>query len=377
MVSETKVMNDLASLASLFSKYNSIFNSLSSSWRGDSFDKLLKSAQEFSDEYYGSLKKQLEAFGAACDLYARYDVAKRNKEIATNNYNQAVSRGDSSRINEFSSQISTFEAKANDYKKQIESYLLTASKYKLDATNYYGSEAVTPPVKPTTPKTSAPTSPRTSAPTYYSGSNVGDLDMTNYPKGRTRKDGLQRSVLVAKYLMKYGGFTAIQAAAMAGVYLDENNCTPGDVMEAERAGRGARGTGGNGYGAGIASWTFVDFKNQCLKDAGFPANTPIESLTFKQQCDMIIAMSQKSCKKYYNALKRCTTVEDASATAVIITGGVGYSKNWNTHPTPAEAAHMAEVYGRSNDRRFGYSPHHWGGHIRRLNNAKEILQYLK
>ena len=337
----------------------------------------MKSAQEFSDEYYGSLKKQLEAFGSACDLYARYDVAKRNKEIAEKNYNQAVSRGDRSKANEFRSQISSFDDKARSYKSEIESYLLKAAGYKLDAVNYYGSYAVTPPARPTKPKTTPKTQPKTSSPYYPTGSSIGNLDMNNYPTGRTRKDGLQRSVLVAKYLMKYGGFTAEQAAAMAGVYLDENNCTPGDIMKAEKEGKGARGTGGNGYGAGIASWTFVKFKQQCLKDAGFPINTPIENLSMKQQCDMIIAMSQKSCKTYYNALKRCTTIEDASATAVIITGGVGYSKNWKTHPTPAEAAHMAEIYGRSNDKRFGYSPHHWGGHIRRLNNAKEILQYLK
>lgn len=373
MVSENKVSSDISTLASLFSAYNSSFNDLSSSWNGASYEKLVKTAQQFSEEYYTSINKQMDAFANACSIYAKYEVAKRNKETANKNYNLAISKGDSSRANEFNSQASSFADKANAYKKQIESELLVAAGFKLDATNYYGSEAVSPPPKPTVPKTTSTQSTQYSV-TYTA---IGDLDMNNYPRGSSRAAGLQRAVLVAKYLMKYGGFSAEQAAAMAGVYLDENNCDPGEVMQAEKDGKGVKGTGGNGYGAGIASWTFESFKKQCLRDAGYPENIPIENLSLKQQCDMILAMSRKSCKKYYNALKRCTNIEDASATAVIITGGVGYSKNWSTHPTPAEAARMADIYGRSNDRHYGSSVYHWGGHIRRLNNAKEILTYLK
>ena len=219
---------------------------------------------------------------------------------------------------------------------------------------------------------------KTTSTTSTSGKkvNVGDLDMNNYPRGDSLEDGKERAVLVAKYLMKNGGFTAEQAAAMAGVYLDENNCDPGEVMEAEKNGQGAAGTGGNGYGAGIASWTFEESKQQSLSDAGFDPNTPIENLTMQQQCDVIIAESQKSNKQYYDALKRCDTLEDASATAVVITGGVGFSNNWDTHPTPAEAKALSDFYGSANDASFGASEYHWNLDQRRLEYAKEIYERL-
>ncbi len=227
-----------------------------------------------------------------------------------------------------------------------------------------------------TTTTTSTTTINTNTATTTTNINVGDLDMTNYPKGKSKEDGIKRAILVAKYLMKNGGFTAIQAAAIVGVFIDENNCDPGEVMEAEKNGKGASGTGGNGYGAGIGSWTFESTKKQALKDAGFSENTKIESLTLQQQCDMVIATSQKSQKRYYDALKRCTTIEDASATAVCITGGVGFSKNWSTHPTPAEAKALADHYGSSNDKRFGKSTYHWNLDKRRLNYAKQVLPQL-
>ena len=208
-------------------------------------------------------------------------------------------------------------------------------------------------------------------------SSIGDIDMKKYPKGDSREDGIERATLVAKYLMKNGNFTAEQAAALVGVYVDENNCDPGSLMEAEKNGQGVAGTGGNGYGAGIASWTFEETKRQAMKDAGFDPNRTVESLTLKEQCDMIIAQSNKSNKTYYDALKRCDNIEDASATAVIITGGVGYSDNWDTHPTPAEAKELSDWYGASNDRNFGASPYHWNLDVRRLDYAKQIYEKLK
>lgn len=230
-----------------------------------------------------------------------------------------------------------------------------------------------------TANTGSKSSSSTTTPaTRTTGKNVkvGDLDMNNYPRGDSLEDGIQRAVLVAKYLMVNGGFTAEQAAAMAGVYIDENNCDPGEVMQAEKDGYGVAGTGGNGYGAGIASWTFEESKRQVLTDAGFDPNTPIESLSMQEQCDVIIAESQKSNKTYYDALKRCETLEDASATAVIITGGVGYSNNWDTHPTPAEAKALSDWYGRSNDANFGASPYHWDLDVRRLDYAREVYNRM-
>ena len=93
----------------------------------------------------------------------------------------------------------------------------------------------------------------------------------------------------------------------------------------------------------------------------------------KQQADMIIAMSQTGENKtYYDALKRCDNIEDASATAVVITGGVGFSNNWKTHPTQAEAKQLSNWYANRNDSKYGYSDYHHNLDTRRLDYAKEI-----
>ena len=213
--------------------------------------------------------------------------------------------------------------------------------------------------------------------TNDSSKPYGELDMTDYPKNVYDKNGnydqaaaKARAVLVAKYLVNEGGFTKEQAAAMVGVYWDENQCNPGDVMQAEyKANK-------NSYGAGIGSWTDQSYKNQCLKDAGLPANTPIESLTLEQQCDMIIAMSNGSDKRYYDALKRCDNIEDASATAVCITGGVGFSNHWSTHPTPEEARKLANWYAERNDKKYEPSSYHHNLDQRRLQRAKEVYAEL-
>lgn len=210
------------------------------------------------------------------------------------------------------------------------------------------------------------------------GKIYGDLDMDHYSHKLDPNApepgpyGLERSVLVAKYLVDNGGFTKEQAAALAGVYWDENGCLPEEVMIDEYR----KHAGTQNYGAGIASLTPPAVKNQYLKDAGLPAGTPIETLSMQQQCDMIIAASQKSNKYYYDALKRCDTIEDASATAVVLTGGVSYSDNWKTHPTPADAKKVANIYGRANDNRYNPSEYHWGLDERRLEKAKLVLAEL-
>lgn len=187
---------------------------------------------------------------------------------------------------------------------------------------------------------------------------------------------LSRAVTVAKWLVANGGLSKMQASAIVGVYIDENHCDPHSYMKAEKNGKGAKGTGGFGYGAGIASWTGEQFKNTALTQAGFAKFTPIETLGLEQQAKMVLGNINGNMKRYYDALRRCQNIEDASATCVIITGGVGYSKNWKTHPTPADAQRMSDIYGRSNDKRFGKSAHHWNLYGRRLGYAKQVLAQL-
>ena len=206
--------------------------------------------------------------------------------------------------------------------------------------------------------------------------NDNNSDDTSVKYSKASKDVMERAVTAAKYLVNNGNFTKEQAAAIAGVMIDENKVDPSSYMKAEKSGKGAKGTGGFGYGAGIGSWTFEDNKNSLLKLGGYKPYTPIEKLSLEEQLNLLVLDSNNRNKKYYDALRRCDNLEDASATAVLITGGVGHSKNWNTHPTQAEAQAMSDYYGKANDARFGKSPHHWNAYKRRLNYARQVLENL-
>lgn len=206
--------------------------------------------------------------------------------------------------------------------------------------------------------------------TQQSGS-TSNIKFSNAPK-----DALNRAVYVAKRLVEKGGFSKVQAAAIAGTMIDENKCNPSSYMKAEAAGKGASGTRGNNrYGAGIGSWT-GDYKLRVLQQSGYNPSTKVETLSMDQQIDMFIRDTQTGHKKYYDALRRCQSIEDASATSVLITGGVGKSKNWDTHPTQEDAKRLSDWYGASNDRRFGKSPYHWNLDKRRLDYSRQVLKYL-
>ena len=216
----------------------------------------------------------------------------------------------------------------------------------------------------------------TKTPSGNSSQNLTNAPWNNVNVPKVTGTPLTRAVTVAKYLMANAGLTKMQAAAVVGVYIDENHCNPASYMKAEAKGQGAKGTGGFGYGAGIASWTGVEFKNTALKQAGISPYTPIETLTLEQQAKMVVGNIKGNMKHYYDALRRCQNIEDASATCVVMTYGVGHSKNWRTHPTPQEAQAASDYYGRANDRSYGKSEHHWNGYARRLGYAKQVLALL-
>lgn len=203
-----------------------------------------------------------------------------------------------------------------------------------------------------------------------------EQDDESYENIEAPKTALERGVVIAKELVRKGNFSKEQAAAIAGVMIDENKANPHSYMHAEKQGKGASGTGGFGYGAGIGSWTGTNYKNKLLTSGGYKPYTPIENLSLQQQIDLFIIDSNNNMKKYYDALRRCQTLEDASATAVIITGGIGHSKNWSTHPTQQEAKKMSDFYGRANDRRFGKSKYHWDLDKRRLAYARQVLERM-
>lgn len=209
--------------------------------------------------------------------------------------------------------------------------------------------------------------------------NVTNGPWNNVKIPKASGTALSRAVTVANYLVENGGLTKVQAAAVVGVYIDENGCNPGTYNKAEKAGKGAKGTSGFGYGAGIASWTFTDFKNKALTQVGFPQFTPIETLSLEDQAKMVVGNINGNASYYYNALKRCASIEDASATAVVITGGVGFvNKNaWLSHPVASDGQHVSDVYCKANNKRFGYSEHHCNLYARRLDYAKQVLAAME
>lgn len=353
---------------------------ISSGWEGiasDSYTKKLDYFLQNFDEAKKTLAMSVLFLSGCADGYKTIDKNVYQTLIGLIGGQSYIDKLDSKTIPSTPNPSTTKQNVSNPSSNSA-SYSSSPS-YNYSNNNYSSSNNYTHPTTYSSPTTSQNTEINNNTKVEYTipeSTYTGPLDMENYPTGYNLKDGLERAVLVAKYLMQNGGFSAVQASAMVGVYVDENYCDPGSYMAAEKNGQGASGTGGNGYGAGIGSWTFESYKNQCLNDAGYPAGTPIESLTLQQQCDMIIAMSQKSNKVYFDALKRCDNIEDAAATASIITGGVGYSSNWDTHPTVAEAKYMSDSYGKANDARFGASPYHWNLYDRRLDYAKEIFKRI-
>lgn len=85
-----------------------------------------------------------------------------------------------------------------------------------------------------------------------------------------------------------------------------------------------------------------------------------------------------SMKKYYDALKRTNNMVDASATAILITAGVGYADGkWDTHPDWNDAEAVAKIYADSNNKRFGYNKDRINSSKKRLGYAKKILEELR
>lgn len=210
--------------------------------------------------------------------------------------------------------------------------------------------------------------------------NLGE-ENANIKLSNGTEDAYKRASYVAKKLIESGEFNKVQACAIVGVFLDENACNPKLCCKAEKSGKGASyATQNFAYGAGIGSWTGTEYKNSCLRLIGEKPYTPIESLDIDKQIRIVIEDSKRgNNKEGYAQLRTCQTIEDASATAVCITGGFyeWYKmKKIQPHPTPADAKRVSNIYCESNNRRFGKSEHHCNLDLRRLAYAKEVFKRI-
>ena len=124
MVSSGIVQGDLSSLKTNFTNYNSEINTLSSSWKGSSYDNLLSKAEEFVSEYQNTISGEMTSFASACDLYSEYISAK--SELASL---QSAAASDTKK--DYSAQIAAVMSKINNLKSQIESCLESAASVQL------------------------------------------------------------------------------------------------------------------------------------------------------------------------------------------------------------------------------------------------------
>ena len=195
---------------------------------------------------------------------------------------------------------------------------------------------------------------------------------------RTEHD-FKRGVYAARGLMKTMGLKDYQAAAFAGVYVEENGCDPKKVNKQEKSGNGAAGTENGGYGAGIASLT-GSTKIKLEKKYG----KKIEDMSMDEQV-RVIAEYYRS-KPYYKYIMSAKDIEEASSVAILAVAG-GYGRNgqynWYTSkraPTTKDVEARIGQYqsyhnrknpkGRNSDYRVNATP-------RRYQSGVKVLQMLR
>lgn len=109
------------------------------------------------------------------------------------------------------------------------------------------------------------------------------------------------------------GLTTEQAAGLAGVLYAESGWNPGSFNRVEAAGRGARGTGGGNYGAGLAQWTF-ERKHKMLNWYNQTHGTrfsKVEEIPLAGQAEMIAHELKNERPEIYRLLQQARTVEQA------------------------------------------------------------------
>ena len=135
MVAGSIVREVASNLSSILSNYSSQIQSLSSSWKGLSYDNISKQAEEFKSEYEGTIKSQVESFASACDEYQNYIEMKKALETAKNNYEKCKNANDKVNMQAWSNEITTITENIKTLKTNIETYLSNASSKTLSASS--------------------------------------------------------------------------------------------------------------------------------------------------------------------------------------------------------------------------------------------------
>lgn len=167
-------------------------------------------------------------------------------------------------------------------------------------------------------------------------------DTTNYDDGSERKymgDSLMdKAVLVVGYLMKYGGYTKFQAAAMAGVAAQES----GFKTYAKNPSTDA---------VGLYQW-IPDYHKYLFQCAGWPLNTVISKLSLEEQVKLECDFLKSNCYSKVNILLKSTgNLKDACCvfgSFNVVPGKLQNLTGFKRVPTQTEAGDMLKRAGFKN-----------------------------
>lgn len=174
-----------------------------------------------------------------------------------------------------------------------------------------------------------------------------DSSINNYSVGEEiapmPSNEMERALLIAKMIMKVCGFSKVQTAAICGYMSVESHFIPTAINEVEKKNNSGY-TANGGYGAGLMQWTGSSFKKKVLEDAGLVG--PIEKLSAEQQINLLNSMSKQSQKKYFDELRKCSNIENASAVICIWGAGIGRYDYWGIRlPNENDARNALKNYG--------------------------------
>lgn len=193
-------------------------------------------------------------------------------------------------------------------------------------------------------------------------------------------DYLARAKQAYAGLTKYG-LNKQAACSAIGVFLSENGCKPESYCASEKNGNGKAGKepGGRGYGAGIASWTFINTKMKALNSIGISNYVPIESLSMDQQCKMYVNKLKGDSWCVTNIIN-APSLEHCSVAAMFNTHGRGRPTTLGRYGFTYKAAYEEQLQQTPRLMRFAHratpSKHHLTGLLVRIILAGELTKIL-
>ena len=136
MISVGIVENNLSSLQSSISNYQSIISSLASNWQGDSYNNLASQSANFVGQFQSAVVNQLESLITAINSYNKWLDAKKNYVSNQSMYNSMLSEDNQSSANYYLSQMKACEIQINTYSTEVKNALSNITGVSLTANEF-------------------------------------------------------------------------------------------------------------------------------------------------------------------------------------------------------------------------------------------------